>query len=429
MRIRIPGRLVVWTVLVALIAALAHPAAAQEAPRALTLADIVAATDQRNPAVAATRRAVEAAEASVRLARAGAGVTVSAQGSAGIVGGTTTTNSALSSSAGLSASYTIYDSGETAASVRQAEANLRSAQAALSQARQDTALAAAQAYVTLLRAQRAVDQNQQVVAQNQQLLRSAEAQFQAGAVARADVVRAQANLAAAEGDLIAARNAVDQATAGLNTVIGQGPLSTIAAASAPPVPQTTVAQAQLARLVEDRPEIRRAQADIDAATAAVAAAQAGGGLQVALSGGVTQGFTPTGQTVYSIGTNVSFPLFDGGRTSAQVAQAQANLAAAKARIESTRLAVQLQAVTALTSITSARARITSAQAGLAFAQESLRLSQGRYAAGAATILEVIDAQTALVQAQVALDNAQFDELAGVVSLRYALGRSVVDGTI
>jgi len=86
-------------------------------------------------------------------------------------------------------------------------------------------------------------------------------------------------------------------------------------------------------------------------------------------------------------------------------------------------------VTALSSIVSARARITSAQAGLAFAQEALRLSQGRYAAGAATILEVIDAQTALVQAQVTLDNAQFDELAGVVSLRYALGRSVVDGTI
>jgi len=422
-------RLIVWTAAVTLVAALAGPAAAQEAPPALTLVDIVAATDQRNPAVTAARRAVDAAEASVRLARAGAGISVSAQGSAGIVGGTTTTSSSLSSSAGLSASYTIYDSGETAASVRQAEANLRSAQAALGQVRQDTALAAAQAYVTLLRAQRAVDQSAQVVAQNQGLLRQAEAQFQAGAVARADVVRAQANLAAAEGNLIAARSAVDQATAGLNTTIGQGPLAAIAAASAPAAPQTTVAQGDLARLVEDRPEVRRALADIDAATAALAVAQASDGMQVALTGGVTQGFTPTGQTVYSIGTSVSLPLIDGGRSSAQVAQAQANLAAARARIEGTRLTLQLQAVTALSSITSARARITSAQAGLAFAQESLRLSQGRYAAGAATILEVIDAQTALVQAQVTLDGAQFDELAGVVSLRYALGRSVVDGTI
>lgn len=422
-------RVLIWIAVAALSAVVAHPAAAQEAPRPVTLADVVTTTDQRNPTVTAARRAVEAAEAGVRLARAGASITVSAQGSAGIVGGTTTANSALSTSAGVSASYPLYDSGETAAVIRQAEANLRSSQATLSQVRQDAALATAQAYVTLLRAQRGVDQSQQVVAQNQGLLRSAEAQFQAGAVARADVVRAQANLAAAQGDLIAARNAVDQAAAGLNTSIGQGPLTAIAAASAPAIPQTTVAQADLARLVEERPEVRRALADIDAATAAVAAAQSGGGLQVALSGGVTQGFTPTGQTVYSIGTNVNFPLFDGGRTSAQVAQAQANLAAAKARIDNTRLTVQQQAVSAFGNISSARARVTSAQAGLAFAQESLRLSQGRYAAGAATILEVIDAQTALVQAQVALDNAQFDELAGVVSLRYALGRSVVDGTI
>jgi outer membrane protein TolC len=422
-------RVLVWTAVAVLGAVLAHPAAAQEAPRPMTLADIVTTTDQRNPTVAAARRAVEAAEAAVRLARAGASITISAQGSAGIVGGTTTTNSALSTSAGVSASYPLYDSGETNAVIRQAEANLRSSQATLSQVRQDASLATAQAYVTLLRAQRAVDQNQQVVSQNEGLLRSAEAQFQAGAVARADVVRAQANLAAAQGDLIASRNAVDQATAGLNTAIGQGPLSPVAAAPAPVVPQTTVAQAELVRLVEERPEVRRALADIDAATAAVAAAQAGGGLQVSLSGGVTQGFTPTGQTVYSIGTNVNFPLFDGGRTAAQVAQAQANLAIAKARVDNTRLTVQQQAVSALANIASARARVMSAQAGLAFAQESLRLSQGRYAAGAATILEVIDAQTALVQAQVALDNAQFDELAGVVSLRYALGRSVVDGTI
>lgn len=429
MKMRVLRHLLVWMTVVVLTGPLARPAAAQEAPRALTLAALVATADERNPTVTAARRGVEAADAGVRLAKAGLAITVSAQGSAGIVGGTTTSSSSLSSSAGVSASYTLYDSGQTAASVRQAEANLRSAQATLNQVRQDTSVAAAQAYVTLLRAQRAVDQTQQVVAQNQGLLRLAEAQFQAGVVARADVVRAQANLAAAEGNLIAARNGVDQSTAGLNTAIGQGPTVAITAASAPAVPQATVAQADLARLVEERPEVRKALSDIDAATAAVAVAQANAGLQLSLTSGVTQGLTPTGQTVYSIGTTVNFPLVDGGRSSAQVAQAQANLAAAQARIENTRLTLQLQAVTALSSIVSARARITSAQAGLAFAQEALRLSQGRYAAGAATILEVIDAQTALVQAQVTLDNAQFDELAGVVSLRYALGRSVVDGTI
>jgi outer membrane protein TolC len=47
----------------------------------------------------------------------------------------------------------------------------------------------------------------------------------------------------------------------------------------------------------------------------------------------------------------------------------------------------------------------------------------------AAIFEVTDAQTALLQAEVALASAEFDQLAGVLQLRRALGRSVVDGAI
>jgi outer membrane protein TolC len=59
----------------------------------------------------------------------------------------------------------------------------------------------------------------------------------------------------------------------------------------------------------------------------------------------------------------------------------------------------------------------------------LRLARARYAVGAAPIFEVTDAQTTLQQAEVALANAIFDQLAGSLQLRRALGRSVVDGAI
>ncbi|MCL6553749.1 MAG: TolC family protein, partial [Firmicutes bacterium] len=285
------------------------------------------------------------------------------------------------------------------------------------------------AYVNVLRAERAVAQREQVVVQNRELLRLAEGQFRAGVVARADVVRAQAGLAAAEGKMIAARNAVDQAKAALNTAIGGPPFSPIAVAPPPPTPRLTVAAAELATLVEQRPEVRRALAQIEAAEAGLALAQAGGGLRVTLDGRVTQSFNPSLQTTYSVASTVSLPLSDAGRVQAQVAAANANLAAARAGVETARLSAQQQATAALLGILNARARVASAQAQLAFAQESLRLAQGRYAAGAGPFLEVIDAQTALVQAEVTLAAAQFDELAGVISLRYALGRSVVDGAI
>jgi outer membrane protein len=426
------GALTPWLALIGAILMIGSPAAravAQQAQRPLTLADLVAAADQRNPSVIEQRRIVEAAEAAVKIEKAGLGITVTAQGSAGFSGNATAASSSFTSSTGVVASYTVYDSGLTAYTLRRAEASLTAARATLDQVRQDTALAVAQAYVTVLRTQRAVDQNQQVVAQYQALLNLAEGQFRAGVVARSDVAQAQANLAAAESDLIAARNDVDVAAAALNVALGREPATPIAVAPAPAPPRVTIAQADISRVAEQRPEVRRDQATIDAATAAVSIAQAGGGLQVALSGSVGQTFSPYGQTTYSVSGTVSFPLADGGRTSANVAQAQANLAAAKAGLESSRLLVQKQAVTALFNITTARARIASATAALAYAQASLLLAQGRYAAGVGRLLEVVDAQTTLVRAQVALDRAQFDELEGVIALRYALGRSVVDGEI
>jgi outer membrane protein TolC len=406
------------------------PAAAQ-GPQPLSLADIVTAAQQRNPQVAAAQQAVAAAEAGVRLARSGRGPTVTASVTPSVSGGSTSaqTTQGFGTAVSIGTSYVLYDSGQTAHAVRQAEANLKAAQAALEATRQDVAQSAALAYVTVLRTERGVSQSEQVVVQNQELLRLAESQFRAGVVPRGDVVSAQAALAAAEGELIAAHNAVTQAGAALNVTIGLAPGAPIAVAPPSPMPLLTVGAADLAVLVEQRPEVRRALAEIEAAEAALALAQAGSGLRATVNGNVSEEVTPTQQATYAIGVTASLPVSDAGRSQAQGAQATANLAAAQARLQTTRLAVQQQALSGLLSVLDARARISSARAGLTSAQESLRLAQGRYAAGAGTLLEVTGALTALAQANVTLARAEFDELSAVVSLRYALGRSVVDGGI
>jgi outer membrane protein TolC len=415
-----------------LLSALAVPAGvAAQAPTPMTLARLVEAAEQRNPAIAAARLAVVAAEARVLLARAGRGPTVTASAGPSVSGGTSAAvTQGTSASASISTAYTLYDGGQTAHAVRAAEANLKAARMSLEATRQDTALSVANAYIAVLRAERTVRVREQVVVQNRELVRLAEGQFRAGVVARADVVRAQAGLAAAEGELIAARNAVDQANAALNITIGQPPAAPIGVAPGPQVPRPSLVQAGLAALAEERPEVRRALAEIEAAEAGLALAQAGGSIKVTLDGRVTQSFTPTAQpNSWSVGSTVSLPISDAGKTAASIAEASALLAAARARIETTRLSVQQQGLAAFLNVMNARARIESARAGLAFAQESLRLAQGRYAAGAGPFIEVIDAQTAMAQAEVTLASAEFDELAAVVALRHAVGRSVVDGAI
>ena len=405
-------------------------AAAAQTPRLMTLAELVTSADQRNPTVVAARQVVTAAEAAVALAKSGRGPTFTASGSTGTAGGGTSTSTPnFSASVGIGASYVLYDSGQIAYAVKQAEANVQSAKFALEAARQDVSLTVATGYISVLTAQRNVTVREQVVAQNQELLRLAEGQFRAGAVARADVVSAQANLATAEGDLIAARNAVDQSKASLNAAIGQAAAMPVAVAPAPTVPALTLTLASLVTFVDERPEVRKAMADILAATAALQLAQAGGGLRLTLNGAVTRAQAPTEQTIYSVGATASIPISDAGRTDATVAQASANLEAVKARSETARLTAQQQSVQAFFNVQNARARIVSTRAALEFALESLRLAQGRYAAGAGTLIEVTTAQTTLLQAQVNLAAAESDQLAGVINLRYSLGRSVVDGAL
>ncbi|MGQ0571762.1 MAG: TolC family protein [Armatimonadota bacterium] len=424
-------RTIVLLAVCLLVSHLAHPAPGlAQTPRLLGLAELMAIAEERNPTIVAARQAVLAAEARVALARSGRGPTLTASGGVTTAGGgSTTTTPGFSTSISLSSSYVIYDGGQIAHAVRQAEANVKASRQALEAVRQDVAQNVGLAYVNVLRAERAVVQREQVVRQNQELLRLAEGQFRAGVVPRADVVRAQAGLAAAEGELIAARNGIDQSKASLNVTAGLVPMSPIAVAQPQPIPPVTVAAAELAGLVEQRPEIRRGLAEIEAAEAGVALAQAGNTLRVTLDGRATQAVAPSTSTTYSLGPTVSLPLADAGRVQAQVTEANANLAAARARIETSRLNAQQQAVAAYLSILDARARIASARAGLVFAQESLRLAQGRFAAGAGPLLEVIDAQTVLVQAEVTLARAEFDEVAGVIALRYALGRSVAVGAI
>ncbi len=424
-------RILALTAAVLLVAAHIHPAAAfAQAPPALTLAQLITTAEQRNPAITAARQAVVAADARIALARSGVGPSVTASGSAGTSGSSTpTTTQGFTSSASIGATYVLYDSGQIAHAVRQAEANARAARQSLEATRQDIGLSVATNYVNVLRAERNVRVREQVVVQNRELVRLAEGQFRAGVVPRADVVRAQAGLAAAEGELIATRNDVDQSKAQLNAAVGQPPVTPIAVAPAPPAPRLTLAAAALPPLADERPEVRRAVAEIDAAEAGLAVAQAGNGLRVTLDGRASQAITGSGGTTWSITSTVSLPVSDAGRNTAQIIEATATLEAARARIETTRLTMQQQSLQALLNVLNARGRIESARAGLAFAQESFRLAQGRFAAGAGPFLEVIDAQTALVQAEVTLARAEFDELAAVLALRHAVGRSVVDGAI
>ena len=73
------------------------------------------------------------------------------------------------------------------------------------------------------------------------------------------------------------------------------------------------------------------------------------------------------------------------------------------------------------------ARVDATRASEAAATEALRAAEGRYQAGAGTIVEVLTARTALQSASLSRIQAEFDVQSAVLQLRYSIGRPVVGG--
>jgi outer membrane protein TolC len=95
----------------------------------------------------------------------------------------------------------------------------------------------------------------------------------------------------------------------------------------------------------------------------------------------------------------SWNIFDGFQTYGRVKQARARLEQAKINYDDSVRQVELEVQTAHANLQEARETIESQKKNVESALEALRLAQERFAAGAGTQLDVLDARTALTQAR------------------------------
>jgi outer membrane protein TolC len=186
----------------------------------------------------------------------------------------------------------------------------------------------------------------------------------------------------------------------------------------------------IAEAISLRPE-RRALADrAEAARARTLAAKAGLRPQVGLSGGYDYASpnprifprSDRWEDSWDVSVNASWTLWDGGRTRAEVADTTAQVRVAEARLADFDRQVTFEVRQRQLELDSSRAAIAATADGVRAAAEARRVVAERFAAGVVTNTEVLDAQTALLQAELdrtrALANARLAE----ARLARAVGR-------
>ncbi|MGB8409129.1 MAG: TolC family protein, partial [Gallionella sp.] len=122
-----------------------------------------------------------------------------------------------------------------------------------------------------------------------------------------------------------------------------------------------------------------------------------------------------------VGINLSVPLFTGFATTYQVRSAEAQINAKNAQLEQVHLQVALDVWTAYQNLTTATQSLRTSAVLLDSAQQSAQVALGRYKAGVGTILDLLNAQSALASARQQRIQATFNWNIDRATLAQAMG--------
>jgi outer membrane protein len=126
---------------------------------------------------------------------------------------------------------------------------------------------------------------------------------------------------------------------------------------------------------------------------------------------------------WSVGVNVTLPVFDGFRRSGLVTQATASQRSVRLEREKVEQQVRLGLRQALDELQAAAETVAAARANIAQAEKVLAMTQANYKYGAATTLDVVDAQTALSEAKTNLLRGMHDYSVARANLLWTAGRN------
>ena len=279
-----------------------------------------------------------------------------------------------------------------------------------------------QNYYALVATQRKSVSAQQSLGEAQQFLDITLKQERGGEVAHSDVVKAQIQVAQRRRDAQDAELTVLKSRLGLSVLIFPDFRDTFTVVDdlqtlAPLLPLAALT----ATAATSSPDLRAAEASVRQETQGVGVAR--GGVLPSISFDYFYGINanqfathnPEGNLLLGsvVQVQLNVPLWTWGAAQSKVTQAHLRVQAARSDLTLAQRQLQASVSTFYREAETARDQVASLRESLDLSTESLRLTLLRYEAGEVSVLEVVDAQTTLIQARNAYDD-------GLVRYRVAL---------
>lgn len=332
--------------------------------------------------------------------------------------------------AGFDASWELDLFGRVRRSVEAANAQTEAAMESRNDALLSLEAEVAQTYMQLRGAQTLYEIATNLVEQQRQTVDLTKNQAKVGLASEVDVQTATAQLAQTRTQLPQYEQQIAQALNALAYLVGEAPGALEAELSTPravpPVPPA-VPVGLPSTLARRRPDIRRAEANLHAATADVGVAVAQFYPDVSLTGQVgTRATSPNELTrwshlFYSFGPSISLPVFEGGALVANLRMSKAQQAEAALDYRKTVLSALKDVDNALVVYRTDQARRDALRDSVAAQQTAFDLARDSYIKGLTSFITVLDAQRQLAQAREQYAQGTMQVSTDLVSLYKALG--------
>lgn len=328
----------------------------------------------------------------------------------------------------LSLGFLIYDFGGRAATLENARQLLSSLAATQDAVLQSVFLSAVQAYYQWHAAEAAVTAAREAERASLESLHAAQSRYRIGTATPADRLLAQTALSQATLARIQAEGNAQSSLGVVANVMGldaqEAPKLTSVPLSMPDGTFEEDLNALIAQAKQMRPDALAAQAQVNAARAAVDVARASGMPSLsANASNVYQNINASTVTrSYSVGLTLTVPIFSGFNTAYRVRNAQALVDAKAAQYEQVSKQVSLDVWKNYYALRTSIDAVRAASDLVASAQESEKAALGRYKAGVGAILDVLNAQSALASAWQQFIQTQYNWKVAAASLAQAMGQ-------
>jgi outer membrane protein/adhesin transport system outer membrane protein len=391
----------------------------------------LAAAYQHHPDVKLARQRYDEAKTRIDLARTGYKPDISASADARF--SDSNINGADSPQTySLELQQPLYNGGTTTADIEAAKLSRNAAYAAYHAMVQDVLFDAADKYVTVYVAQSLIAINKKNVARLQKQFNAANIRFELGDISKTDVAQTKARLAAAESNLIEAKAELQKARASFLRVMNYTP----EVLTTPDFKTNLPATAQEAEELALNHNFKVIEADfLTSASQKNIQARKGDFLpDVNMVASMSRTYDPSfgfggagdREDQTQVGINATMPLYRAGRPQAELKLAEHEYSQSRLSQDKMRQDVKDDALRAFYDYEATLAKIESRAAGVTAADIAYQGMLAEQEFGRRSVLELLDAEQALLEAETERLNAEKDRFLAMFRLLAVTGALTAD---